>query len=326
MRARLDPVWANVARGRDRAPFVDGRSVDRRVTIGDVRAALVVVIATLALAGFASAVRADAIDDEARQLASAPGYKRRLAAVLALSKSHDARAVRALVDGLRRDQEVQIRRVAALALGKSVDASTPGAARDLALAALTEAGKESDRKVRELAARSREIIAALARSAPVGDAPAVYVHLGVGVDLSSKAPRDAVERLVKTVRVTVARRAPGVATEWPGRPPTEQQLTAAGSRGFLVAPTISALAVQKRGNQAEITCTVSVRVAPWAGVDGAEKWAAQRAASASGSAKAITSTDPASIASGMRDCVMAVAEEVTAKQVVPFLRKLIGSS
>lgn len=272
------------------------------------------------------AASADVVDDEAKQLASAPGYKRRLAAVLALSKSHDARAVRALAEALRKDKEVQIRRVAALALGKATDATTPIAAREVAQAALTTATKDKDDKTRDIAGRSLEKVSALARPAPVGDAPSVYVHLGDGVDLSSKAPRDALGKLVRSVRATVARRAPGVATEWPGQPPTAKQLEASGARAFLVAPTISALVVEKKGNRAEVACTVSVRIAPWGGTDGSEKWSAQRAASASGSGKAITSGDAASIASGMRDCVLAVGEEVTASQVVPFLRKLIGDS
>ncbi|MBL8624760.1 MAG: hypothetical protein JNK64_25860 [Myxococcales bacterium] len=284
-------------------------------------------LVTLLLAvASAHAAHADVIDDEAKQLKTAPGYKRRLAAVLALAKSHDARAVRALADGLRTDKEVQIRRVAALALGKAVDATTPAAARDAAIAALTVATKDKDEKTRDIAGRSLEKVRALARPAPVGNAPAIYVHLGDGVDLSSKAPRDALPKLVRSVKATVAKRTPGVATEWPGTPPTAKQLEASGTRAFVVAPTISALAVLKKGNQAEVACTVSVRVAPWAGTDGAEKWAAQQAASASGSGKAITSSDATSIAGGMRDCVLAVAEEVTATRVVPFLRKLIGDS
>lgn len=290
----------------------------------DVRGALAVLVATLVVA---PAVRADVIDDEAKQLATAPGYKRRLAAVLALSKSHDGRAVRALAAGLRSDKEVQIRRVAALALGKAVDDTTPKAARDDAAAALTAAGKDPDAKTRELAARSLAKVAALARPAAVpANTPSIYIHLGDGADLSSKAPRDALPKLVRSVKAVLVKRTPGVGTEWPGALPTAQQLTDAGARAFVVAPTISALAVRKKGNQAEVACTVSVRVAPWAGTDGSEKWTAQRAASASGSGKAITSSDAASIAGGMRDCVLAVAEEVTASQVVPFLRKLIGDS
>jgi len=284
-----------------------------------------VLIATLAV-GEVRVARADLVDDEVQQLASAPGYKRRLAAVLALSKSHDGRAVRALADGLRRDKEVQIRRVAALALGKAVDATTPTAARDVALAALDDALRDRDKKVRELAERSRTTVAALVRPASSVAAPSIYVHLGDGVDLSRQAPRDAVGKLVRTVRATVTRRTTGVATEWPGKPPTAADLSAAGARAFVVAPTIAALVIEQRGNRAEIACTVTVRVAPWGGVDGSEKWAAQRAASASGTGKAIVSGDATAIAGGIRDCVLAVAEEVTEKQVVPFLRKLIGTS
>ncbi len=288
--------------------------------------ALPACLVTLLAMASAHAVRADAIDDEARQLATAPGYKRRLAAVLALAKSHDGRAVKALADGLRTDKEVQIRRVAALALGKAVDASTPAAARDAAIAALATATKDKDDKTRDIAGRSLAKLQALARPAPIAGAPAVYVHLGEGIDLSSKAPRDALPKLVRSVKATVAKKTPGIATDWPGTPPTAKQLEAAGTRAFVVAPTISALAVLKKGNQVEVACTVSVRVAPWGGTDGSEKWAAQRAASASGSGKAITSGDATSIAGGMRDCVLAVAEEVTASRVVPFLRKLIGDS
>jgi hypothetical protein len=292
-----------------------------------VRAATFVLCAALAGLGAASA-RADVIDEEARQLATASAYKRRLAAVLILAKHDDGRAVRALAEALRRDREVQIRRVAALGLSKAVTAATPVTARDLALAALAAASADKDRKVRELAARALTSLEPLRRPATARperpDRPTVYIHLGPGVDLSSQAPRDAVPKLVRAVKGVVAARTPGAATDWPGAPPTQGDLTAAGARAFLVAPTISALTVSKRGRQAEVACTVSVRVAPWSGTDGSETWTAQRAASASGSGKAITTSDPAGIAGGMRDCVLAVAEEVTANEVVPFLRKLIA--
>ena len=273
------------------------------------------------------AARADLIDDETKQLASAPGYKRRLAAVLVLAKSHEDRAVRALADGLARDREAQIRRIAALGLSKAIDETTPLTARDAAFAALVRAaGEDRDRKVREIAAKTLERLAALRTPTVTVDAPAIYVHMGNGADLSSQAPSDAIGKLVKTVRTTVKRKTAGISTEWPGKLPTAQQLAASGSHAFMVAPTISRIAVAKHGNQAEIECTVSVRVGPWGGTDSNEKWSAQKAASASGTGKAFTTTTTAAIATGMRDCVQAVAEEVTAKEVVPFLRKLIDGS
>lgn len=300
------------------------RPLIARGIVGEVRVASVLCAALLASS--VAVARGDLIGDEARQLGSAPAYKRRLAAALILAKHDDARAIRALADAVRRDREAPLRRVAILSLGKLVTEATPAAVRDYALAALAAADKDRDRKVRDLAARTRATLEAQRRPAPVAGRPAVYIHLGPGVDLSSQAPRDAVPKLVHAVKRVVAARTPGAATEWPGAAPTERELMAAGSRGFLVAPTISALSVSKRGRQAEIACTVSVRVAPWAGTDGSEKWTAQRAASASGSGKAITTSDPNGIAGGMRDCVMAVAEEVTAAQVVPFLRKLMAGA
>jgi|GEM_PF-6599213 len=291
------------------------------------RACSAVVVGLALLATLAPTIaRADLIDDETEQLSIAPGYKRRLAAVLVLAKSHDARAVRALANGLRRDREPQIRRVAALGLSKAIDETTPVAARDVAFAALDRAAAEDrDRKVREVARKTLERLEALRRPSLTIDAPAVYVHMSNGSDLSTKAPSDAVGKLVKTVRATVMRKTPNVSTEWPGALPNAQQLATSGSRAFMIAPQIAIIAVATRGNQAEIECTVSVRVAPWGGTDASEKWSAQKAATASGSAKAITSTSANAISMGMRDCVLAVAEEVTSKQVVPFLRKLIDS-
>lgn len=271
------------------------------------------------------AARADLIDDEVRQLGSAPGYKRRLAAVLVLAKSHEDRAVRALGDALTRDREPQIRRVAALGLARAIDETTPVAAREDAFKALDRAAAEDrDRKVREVAARTLERLATLRHPVVTVDAPDIYVHMTGGADLSKQAPKDAVGKLVKTVRATVSRKTPGISTEWPGTLPTKQELASAGSRAFLVAPMIQKLVVARQGNQSEIECSVSVRVAPWGGTDASEKWQAQKAASASGTGKAITGTTPAAVATGMRDCVLAVAEEVTATQVVPFLQKLIA--
>ena len=67
---------------------------------------------------------------------------------------------------------------------------------------------------------------------------------------------------------------------------------------------------------------MAVRVAPWMGKDGGERWEANRAASASGSAKAMTGNRDRDVQSGLRDCVEAVAEDVTARQVLPFLKQL----
>ena len=74
-----------------------------------------------------------------------------------------------------------------------------------------------------------------------------------------------------------------------------------------------------------MSCKVEIRVAPWTGTDGGEKWEANKAASASGSAKAMTGNSDREIAGGVRDCLEAVAEDVTTRQVMPFLKRLANA-
>ncbi len=286
------------------------------------------LVAALVALGDVAPARADSIDNEVQQLNNAAGYKRRLAAALALSKSHDGRAVAALATALRQDREPQIRRVVALALPKAIDETTPPRVRDVAIGALEKAAADDrDAKVRDLAARALVKLAPLRPAPePVGDRPAVFVHVGNAADLSSKAPKDTMPKLTKVVRGVVARRATDMSTVWPGALPTQKQLTASGASAFIVAATISAVDITRNGQKAEIACTVSVRVAPWSGTDGAEKWVAHKAASASGSGKAMTGTATAAIEGGIRDCVLAVGEEITSKQVVPFLKRVAGDS
>lgn len=291
------------------------------------RLGIVLFVAAFVTSIVAAPAAADAIDTEASALGSAPGYKRRLAAALALSKSHEGRAVSALATALLKDGEVQIRRVTALALPKAMDASTPIDDRHVAFAALEHAAtQDADPKVRDLAGRALTKLESLRPPPPSSNLPSVFVHVGDAIDLSSKAPRDTMPKLTKTVKGVVSRRATDMATTWPGKLPTSRQLTESGSRAFIVAATISAIEITKSANKAEIACTVSVRVAPWNGTDGAEKWVAHKAASASGSGKAMTGTGAEQINGGIRDCVMAVGEEVTAKQVVPFLKRVAGDT
>lgn len=290
------------------------------------RLGVVTLVAALVLSFAPASVRADTVDVEAGALLKAPGYKRRLAAALALSKTHDGRAVSALATALLKDGEVQIRRVAALALPKAMDSTTPVDDLHVAFAALeSAAARDNDPKVRDLAARALVKVESLRPPPlPQGNVPAVFVHVGEATDLSTKAPRDTTMKLTKAVKGIVSRRGGDLATTWPGKLPTSRQLAQSGSRAFIVAATISAVAITKNANKAEIACTVSVRVAPWNGTDGAEKWVANKAASASGSGKALTGTGADQINGGIRDCVMAVGEEVTAKQVVPFLKRVAG--
>lgn len=271
--------------------------------------------------------RADVVDDETQALSSAPSYKRRLAAVLTLSKVHEARAVRALAVAMERDADPKLRQIAALALAKAMTDDTPVDARKAAFDALHRAqAKDKDDKVRDLAQRTLTKLAALELGSLVAPPPAVFVYVASATDGSSKAPADSLERMTLVVRGAVVRRAPELATQWPGSLPTEKDLGSSGTKAYSVAANVAAIEIVQRGGSAEITCKVQVRVQPWNGVDGAERWVAHKAASASGEGKASTAANARAIAGGIRDCVTAVAEEVTTSQVVPFLRKVVAST
>lgn len=285
--------------------------------------ALAVIAACLLLCG--EAARADSLDTSMKELAASKPQKVRTAAVLALGKSKDPRAVIAVSGSLNTDSEPTIRRIAALALVNMIDGKTPDDARQLAIDALEKAAKsDKDAKVRETAQNVLDKLAPYRKKATSsgssGSKPAVFVNIEKSIDQSKKAPQDAPDRVAKIVRKGIERT--GYSTSWPGGLPTSKDLASSKSQGYIVASTVKKIEVTKGGKQTTIACTVAIRVAPWSGKDGGEKWEANRAASASGSAKAMTGNSPNDITSGMRDCLEAVAEDVTARQVVPFLKRL----
>jgi hypothetical protein len=293
--------------------------------------ALAVVAAWLLLCSRAAG--ADTIDTSVHQIAEA-SYKVRLAAALALSKSRDRRAVVALAGALRDDDDSTIRRVAALALGKMLDARTAEEARDVALDALAEAAtSDPDPAVRTTAARIQQELAWLRRKRrdPRPDVreprpeprPELFVNIEGTTDQSRVAPSDAGERLARVVRRTLERT--GYATSWPGGLPTQTDLVSNHSRAFIVASTVKHIDIAKVSRQTQISCKLEIRVAPWSGIDGGERWEANKAASASGSAKAMTGNSDREIASGMRDCLEAVAEDVTARHILPFLKRIAAT-
>lgn len=291
--------------------------------------ALAVITACLLLCGVA---RADTIDVNIRQMGDS-GTRVRLAAALALSKSHDPRAVIALADALERDRDPTIRRVAALALGKMIDARTADDARELGLEALAQAADiDRDAKVRTTAQQAQQDLSGLRRRKKAQPAavtqhvepkPAVLVNIDSATDQSKVAPVDAPERLSRLLRKSMERS--GYATSWPGGPPTQVELASSHARAFIVASTVKKVEISKVSHQTQISCKVEIRVAPWSGTDGGEKWEANKAASASGSAKAMTGNSDREIAGGVRDCIEAVAEDVTSRQVLPFLKRLANA-
>jgi hypothetical protein len=148
----------------------------------------------------------------------------------------------------------------------------------------------------------------------------VFVNIDGTTDQSKLAPSDAGDRLARIVKKGIERT--GYATTWPGGLPTQTELASNHSRAFIVASTVRKIEFSKVSRQTQISCKVEIRVAPWSGTDGGEKWEANKAASASGSAKAMTGNSDREIAGGVRDCLEAVAEDVTTRQIMPFLKRL----
>ena len=138
-------------------------------------------------------------------------------------------------------------------------------------------------------------------------------------DQSKRLVGDTGERVIRIVKKGVERT--GYATQWPGGPPSAADLSSARSRAFIVAATVKKIDIQKAG-QTMISCTVTMRISPWGGKDGGERWEANKAAAASGSAKVTTGSGDREINGGIRDCLEAVAEDITSRQVIPFLKRL----
>jgi hypothetical protein len=286
--------------------------------------ALAVITACLVLSS--TAARADQIAQNVKEL-HAKSSKVRLAATLQLAKSKDARAVLGVSSALENDKDPTIRRVAALALEKMVDEHTADDARELALSALEQAAKhDRDAKVRSTSATALRVLASVRTpaKATIGARPAVFVNIDMAIDQSKKAPKDAPDRVARIEKKSIESKT-GYATSWPGGLPTSKDLSSSKAQAYIVASTVKKIEVTKGPRQSTIACTVAIRVAPWGGKDGGEKWEANKAASASGSAKAMTGNSDRDVQSGMRDCLEAVAEDVANRQVVPFIKRLAAT-
>lgn len=280
------------------------------------------VLAVVLCVAFPRWARADQIDRQVRHLRNGGEFKLRLSAALKLAKSHDRRAVSAMSYALLRDSQATLRRVAALSLMKMVDESVPAGARDAAFRALDHASRrDRDKKVRENAARTLRQLRSL-RGETAADAK-VFLNVGRPADLTRAAPRGTTTGMHRTVRRTLHKHAPEYAQTWDGgRLPTRAELRAKGMNGYYVGASVSRLDVRRNGHRAEIRCSVSMRVNPWTGSDGHEKMVEGKAASATGNGKVLAPLSKSGIASGKRDCLLAVVEQVTARQVVPFLSRI----
>jgi HEAT repeat protein len=291
---------------------------------GLVRAAVTAVV----LAALVAPARADKVDDSAKQLKSSRDYKIRLSAALHLAKQQgDRRAVKALARALLLDSESTVRRVAALSLGALLTPGLPVDARKLGLRALQQSSEtDGDKRVRASAGsallRARSQIGTI-DSGSGGGRGGLFVHVGKPNDLTRKLPSGSVEMMQAAVRSALRRNAPDYQTS-SGSPPTRSQLASRRLRGFYVGAAVAKVAIESNGSSTEVRCTVSLRVSPWTGSDGNERLVANESATASGSGRVETSAGDSNRAAA--DCAVAVSEELTARQVVPFLRRVAAAN
>jgi hypothetical protein len=278
------------------------------------------------MAGAPKNSHADAIDDNIKTLRTSDNYKSRLAATLALAKSNDTRAQSALIIALEKDSESMIRRVAAIALGRAADGASDASLTRVRAALAIAVKQDKDRRVREGATAALvqlpEPVAATKNAASTAPSK-VFVHIEQAVDTTKKAEQ-ATAMMTKTVRASVD--GAGFVTAWSSGVPSKAELAKQRTQGFVVVSSIKSLDVKTVGSKIQISCSLVIRVSPWSGKDGVETWEANRSASASGSAKVISSGGAADTKSAINDCVEALADDLMRKQATPFLKKVAGPS
>lgn len=300
----------------------------KRVTFGSMRLTSIMVIAVwLGIFGLA---QADSIDTRTQQLAAGSDYKVRLSAAVWLAKRKDERSIAALADALIQDSEHTIRRIAAEALGKLVTRGTPRDVRERALTALEQAArKDPHTRVRKNAKQSFERLASL--RAPDESATSrstatlsssVFINIGRPSLGKHRAPTGMDKALQTVVSQVLQQKTPGYQLGWESDDlPTKDDLERANTRAWFVGAAIAQLDIKKKGGSAEIRCSVSLRVNRWEGRGTKQRLTEGETASATGNGMATSANTEQGINSATRDCVLAVAEQVTAKQVVPFLKK-----
>jgi HEAT repeats len=306
--------------------------------------ALAALLAIVVLAGAGSMASAGAgdsaapalIDEHIEQMERASDYKVRLSAAVWLAKTHEPRAMAALLRVLESEPSKTMRRLAALSLGTMVDADTPSKLRVEVERALAHAAEQDrDRKVRRHAQRSLEKLATVpARPDVVSPQPprptprpqgeqGVFLHVSAPRDVARKSPKGMSPLLHDTVRGALRKHAPEYRLDWPAKtPPTASDLEQARMHAYRVQAAVMEYRIHPRGSQAEVECQVTVQVNPWQGSDTPERWSERQAAAATGRGRVRGDNRSEAIAAAQRDCVTTVAERITSEQVVPFLRRL----
>jgi hypothetical protein len=266
---------------------------------------------------------ADGVSTRANQLRSSSEYKVRLSAALWLGKKNDSRAIAALTYAVRKDSASTVRSVAALSLSKLIDEAVPKRVRDKAIDALAYVAKhDSDKKVRKKARDAWTKTKAL--RSPKGGLPKVFVAVGTPTGAKRLATKAVVAAMQKSMRRALRESAPnfGQATKKDGLP-TQKELRSARSAGFYVNASVQEIQTIKKRGYTEVRCKVGMRVNVWNGKDGEERLLENETAAATGNGRVKGANTKRAVANARRDCINAVVEQLTTRQVVPFIKRAV---
>jgi HEAT repeat protein len=267
-----------------------------------IRLSRALVVALLLLAAVRAS--ADKIDDLTRTLMQDPSYKVRVQAALVLGKLGDKRAVPALIQGLR-DENETVRGVSATSLGRIGD-------RAAANALQTSATSDASEFVRSQARKALELVSGGGGGAVALPGPKAGARFYVAIDFSNSGKGGAeYGKLVREALAKELQKLPTVTLSVGGGSPSKSVLASKHLQGFVVDGTIQRLSTTPAGGSQTIDCDLKAFVATFP--DRSIKMMTQEGASLQ------TGSGPSEEMSGKRDCLVAAIEAVK-DDVDKFLR------
>lgn len=255
---------------------------------------------------------ADGVDRLIEQLEKSSDYKVRVSAALNLGRRGDQRALPALIDALRDDNK-NVRGVAATSLSKLVDGSTKASLRKRALSSLERLAKsDPDGFVRKQAKGAAEQI----RDKDSGGATpsgGIYVNIGP-MSAKAKGAGQLTGLMRKTAEATFSKKASQMMTAWPsGKDPSAGALRKSKTTGYHVDGTLVTLDVAAKGGATLVSCKVSMLLATYP-----EK---SMFGFLDGGARVQAGTSSRDIEYAQQDCVTAVVEDLIARKIIPVIQQ-----
>jgi hypothetical protein len=277
-----------------------------------VRAARAVALAVAVVLIASRSAGADNVDRLIQQLEDSADYKVRLSAALNLAKLNNKKAIPAFIKALS-DSDKTVRSAAAAALGKLVDSTVKPAQRKEALAALERAiNKESNSFVLKQAQKAFDAISKLGGGGgPAVAASSIFVEIS-GMAAETDAADKMKQLMRKTTVTTFAKKAPAMATSWPGgKTPTKGQLDAAKARAFYVHGTLNELKTAARSGSTMVSCKVNMLIGTFPDKS--------MFGFANGGATVQAGTSAQDVEYAKEDCVVAVVEDLVGKKIIPAI-------